>query len=348
MRRGITVLARSLLRFKQFDLRALPVGEQTGALRSQLAAWQPFVQAEYFIQLQAGIAQVFACTSDTLEGLGARQRCWPESTLHLPLDAGVRLVCVLEGFEAQLWANGALKASRWWPEMPHESDWLAFVRAAGIPGEAPAMPVAAPVPWLMPRPAPVSLELLGKTQVGALHGLTAVLLLILVAMTGFAAHAYHAARESASAQDAELAALRVQTQPVLAARTLALDLQTKLTETLAPLSAPQPVEVLDHLHRVLPQGVVLREFDLQGLEVRVFLEVPAQLARSQLIEALEAGGWLGGVAEQPGTRGGVAIQMKLKGARSPDATLGDLGVRSKSSDPDAPAPARAPSSGAKP
>lgn len=331
-RRGVVVIGRSVLRFRQFDLRSLPVSDQRAALRAQLAAWQPFPDAEYFIQWRAGLALVHACAAATLEGLEPQQAYFPESSLHPAQQEGLRLVSALEGFEAQYWSEGLLRASRWWAEAPGPADWIGFVRAAGISGEVETMPAPQALPWAVPRPRPVTLAQFGQTQIGALTAVVAAGLLGLTGFTGFAVHDYVAAREAMEAQRVTLMTLREQTRPVVEARARALTLQTRLAELLSPLSSAQPVEVLDHLMRVLPSGVLLRELDLQGLELRVLLEPPANVARSQLIEALQAGGWLVNIAEVSGARVGIVLQMKLKGTRSPDATLGELGTDRKSTD----------------
>lgn len=95
--------------------------------------------------------------------------------------------------------------------------------------------------------------------------------------------------------------------------------------------------MLDHLARLLPKDVLLKEFDLQGLEVRVLLETPADLARSKLFEALEFGEWFSKVTEQTGARAGISLQFRLSGVRPPMAAqAAATGVARRSSDTAAP------------
>lgn len=98
--------------------------------------------------------------------------------------------------------------------------------------------------------------------------------------------------------------------------------------------AVQPLEVLDHLARVLQRGVVIKELELQGQELRLTLEAPPELSRSALIESLESGAWLTGVAEQKdgANRAWITLQARLKGLRPPAAVQSAGGVKRSSTD----------------
>lgn len=56
-------------------------------------------------------------------------RYLPESLARQPLKDGGRLVECIEGFEGQIWYEGNLIASRWWPVPPQKNEWLSFARA---------------------------------------------------------------------------------------------------------------------------------------------------------------------------------------------------------------------------
>ena len=64
------------------------------------------------------------------EGEGARYL--PETLARTPLDArnGVALVHMQPGVEGQVWEAGALVASRWWRQLPNQTDWQLFMRGA--------------------------------------------------------------------------------------------------------------------------------------------------------------------------------------------------------------------------
>ncbi|HFB55298.1 MAG TPA: hypothetical protein ENJ46_05185 [Hellea balneolensis] len=79
-------------------------------------------------------------------------RTLPESLAYEPAEAGERLVICMEGVEGQVWRDGVLRASRWWPQTPTQRQWQTFMRVAH-PGDVTELPV---------MPAPISVPL--RTQ----------------------------------------------------------------------------------------------------------------------------------------------------------------------------------------
>lgn len=57
-------------------------------------------------------------------------RCLPESLARKPLKDGARLVKSIQGYEAQLWRNGAVVSSRWWRDKPSPQAWQTFLIGA--------------------------------------------------------------------------------------------------------------------------------------------------------------------------------------------------------------------------
>src|SRR5690606_19490451 len=70
-----------------------------------------------------------------------------------PLTDGVRLAQMTDGVEGQVWKNGLLSMTRWWPASPSPRDWAVFLRAAGIDLAQASPGVPAPVgSELLPQP----------------------------------------------------------------------------------------------------------------------------------------------------------------------------------------------------
>ena len=122
-------------------------------LRVQVRRWAPFPNVKYVAQWVENRASVYAWNDDDLKkniaeaGINER-RCipYPETFVRTPLQNGVRLVSAIEGFEAQVWQQGFLAFSRWWPRSPSQSEWDMFLRASGIPLDQQAGPVPEPTP----------------------------------------------------------------------------------------------------------------------------------------------------------------------------------------------------------
>ncbi|MDZ7628377.1 MAG: hypothetical protein U5J99_08210 [Parvularculaceae bacterium] len=73
----------------------------------------------------------------------------PEPLLYPAIGNGARLIHCVEGFEGQIWSDGAPRTSRWWSSPPNRTEWLMFLRSAQQPiepgaGETP-VPVALPL-----------------------------------------------------------------------------------------------------------------------------------------------------------------------------------------------------------
>ncbi|TAK99891.1 MAG: hypothetical protein EPO08_15210 [Rhodospirillaceae bacterium] len=67
-----------------------------------------------------------------------------------PLQDGVRLATMTDGVEGQVWREGALVATRWWPAPPPVREWVVFLRAAGADLSQPlsAQPASVDSPLL--------------------------------------------------------------------------------------------------------------------------------------------------------------------------------------------------------
>lgn len=105
--------------------------------------WAPYAETGYHLDLNGDAARIWvwdaAKVRDAMLALGVRPgrvTVLPETALQAPHEDGLHLVECLEGVEGQFWAEGGLKASRWWPEVPASGQWLEFVRATGMPVHA--------------------------------------------------------------------------------------------------------------------------------------------------------------------------------------------------------------------
>jgi hypothetical protein len=137
------VVARALCRFRHVDFGGLAHADRMPFLRTQLMAWAPFDDSAYAIVTGPDAAVVFAWDQREFEqraraaGVAVRpRRVWPE-TLLLPRqpDGPALRRCSL-GVEGQVWRDGQLRASRWWPQVPDTAAWRNFQRSAGVPADA--------------------------------------------------------------------------------------------------------------------------------------------------------------------------------------------------------------------
>lgn len=324
-----TVVARSLCRLHWVRLAQVPLAERTAALQVQAQAWQPFDDCARCLVLQGEWGCVIAWDRAVAErallaaGLDAAHHpLIPETLMRPPQADGTSLLQGAEGFEAQHWQAGQLLASRWWPHLPSEADWIQFLRSLPGQHEPHALPQE-PVPlawlsrpWIQPLSSPE-----GDQQSRARErGLVWLGAAALSLGAGFVAAQLVQVERAVAEQEAANTALREQLEPVLKQRERAV-LQAAAAEPWqAWLTAPLPVDLIQYLNDLLARRQVLvREFELRGQTLRLGLEAPAKLPRAELLKALQSGGWLGSLNElrgQPG-RDLIWFEAQLLGPERP-------------------------------
>lgn len=146
------VIARGLCRFHRMTF-PLAIGARACERAARLHAEtnSPYDQADFVIVRQRNAATIWWWDRASVErALGddrvyRAQDCIPESLLYAAGD-GPRQIQTSDGFEAQIWREGALVASAWRRTPFTDAQWRAFSVSAGW-GDADAapMPIAAEV-----------------------------------------------------------------------------------------------------------------------------------------------------------------------------------------------------------
>lgn len=325
----------------------MPTAERLSALRLQAQAWQPFERhaARLILWDQLGLAIAWdeaALERDlAVHGLGL-DRCLaiPELLVQRPMEAGVRLIRCLEGFEAQCWRAGQLHSSRWWPTAPSPEDWQTFLRAAGQRDElanAEALGSAAiPEPIEVEQAAApwVKHHALQATGDNGQHQLERRLVfassVLLALAAGAAAHQLQGAWQLEHDLKAQVSEFRSKAEKVLQVRDKAVG-EAAAVQKLASFSAtPQPLEVIAHLHETLARtGVQIKDMELEGERLKLGLQLGPTVGRASIVKDLQSGGWFADVNEARGDGGGrglLTLEVRIKGAHPPVARTSDPAV----------------------
>jgi hypothetical protein len=146
------ILSRSFLRQNVFEVaESLAESKRKSALALLVRKWAPFATMQFAAHWSAHRATVYAWDSarvnEAMTAAGYNPlRCtvWPETFFRPPMTDGARLSAMLDGFEGQVWRQGALSSTRWWPAMPSPADWMIFLRTSGI--DLSQLPRALPAP----------------------------------------------------------------------------------------------------------------------------------------------------------------------------------------------------------
>jgi hypothetical protein len=127
------------LRQKLFEVaEGLSEAKRKSALGLLVRKWSPYPSTGFMAHWVGRRATVYAWDSAKVEsaileaGLSLN-RCvvWPETFLRDPIQNGARLARMTDGYEGQVWRDGLLVATRWWPEAPQSQAWVMFLRSAG-------------------------------------------------------------------------------------------------------------------------------------------------------------------------------------------------------------------------
>ena len=322
-------LARGLYRVRVFALTDVPVKDRRAALRNLARAWAPFDASEYLIGLHGDQGLAWAWDSQQIEGMlravdaDLASELMPEGLLRSAMTTdGCWLLPCLEGFEAQVWMGGLPVASRWWPQLPTDTDWAGFNRNMPAAVQLPtAPPVQSDVPWQ--RKPWLDCQGLDAAAAGGSRLewlLASVAACSLVALTAGEASEAWALQQQIDARKLEIEQIRSSAAPVFVQRDRALLAASEGQVLSQAMAAANPIEVMRHLAEVLPsKDVTLREFELTGDLLRLGLALEPQMQRSAVVKDLQSGGWLTGVAElrEVAGRTWVSFEMRLKGLNPP-------------------------------
>jgi len=131
------VISRALCHYRWFSLNDIPPSRRESVLELKIKQWAHFRQYSHYIVWQEDQAQVWIWDQqkqrNTIEEMGiTKVTVLPETVLrNRELDA-VQLIECLDGVEGQIWQQGFLKGSHWWPQLPPTADWERFQRHYGL------------------------------------------------------------------------------------------------------------------------------------------------------------------------------------------------------------------------
>lgn len=317
------LLSRPLYRFGRFDLKAVPRQQRSAALELQIRQWTPYAESGRFTAWEGDDALVWAWDAARVRSaqaeyqLGAgRVRVLPETLLRQKHEHGIHLNACLEGYEGQIWQDGSLRFSRWWPELPVAAEWLNFQRDAGIPPEQQqhTAPAALPPDW-QERPwarqeSPGSVPGTdGRSEMLVVALGTAVLTLT----TFWYAASYFKLRHALGESMEQLSELEARAEPIRQARGQALDEMARVNTLLAADAQPDPLVLMAKVAKLLPgNGAYLKEWEYQGGKLKIMIAFPVKPVSSQYVNIFQSAGMFENVqASVPADPNDLVLTMEL-------------------------------------
>lgn len=216
----------------------------------------------------------------------------PETVFVSPLENGTRLVECHEGVDGQIWKDGQIIASRWWPESPPASEWAIFLRGAGPEAQVfdQALPQLTPLEnvktesWAHTRPIAGGFSLETLYSNDALAVLALILLLPMGYYMGQIFHAW----SSISGMQREIEAMGTDTEKVELEKKAAENNLKKVNTIIALNPYLHPLTVLKKVIGSLAEkSVVLSEFKVTGDLVTLLLQGDEELDATAIVTMLD-------------------------------------------------------------
>jgi len=131
------VVSRGLCQYMVSDLSAVRREDRDSALRLQMTRSSPFREFDCFIRWQGDTAETWfwdtARMASILDESSFRILDSYPAPVFVPQEAPRELVRYEDGYEARVWKDGYISASRWYPEQPGADDLAIFLRSeAGV------------------------------------------------------------------------------------------------------------------------------------------------------------------------------------------------------------------------
>ena len=308
-RGGYWIISRGLCRFFRVPLLAGAArASQLDAIALEIRRLSPFEKTGSHFHFASGFAGIWLwderATHAAAASVGvdiARLRVLPEPALLPSSQAGLRLIEGLEGVEGQYWSDGELIASRWWLRLPDERAWLFFQRGASVAPEqiSPGVPVPLRLDWLE-RPW-TKTRSSGAFDLARLdtRAMAAVVALLVVAGYGYYAAQYLHTKWSLASLSAEIDTRSAAIEPILRARSQALDNLTAIQSLNELKRFPGQLALMARVAEVLPAtGARLDDwlYDRGQLELSIAGDQPLDVVR--LVRSLEASGYFNTVAAE--------------------------------------------------
>ncbi len=158
----LVLVGRELSLFLHVDAGAVPLKQRAGFVALEVRRAAPFADPEHDVIWFGSHAAVWYWSRSRAHALlgepARRVRTRAESAYRGESVDGnaVELLALavpdadgspfVAGYDARLWRDGYIAASRWWPQEPSTADWQAFLRGGGMD---PARPAPSPTDTIL-------------------------------------------------------------------------------------------------------------------------------------------------------------------------------------------------------
>lgn len=302
------MVPRAQLRYRRLEFAALPARQRTAAARIAVMR-DALPGALTRIAWSGAVAHVWSWLPPTATTARERAGWVPETLLRGRADTdGARLVALVEGVEGQVWKDGALVASQWWPAAPGVEAWHRFLRSAGLAPPADArLPMVRDTGWSAPW-ARVRGATAGTDRLEAIAWRTVLAGVALV--LGWQVMAREEERDAHAALVARTEALRLRATPILDARERADTARADVERLRALQRASSDYALMPAVSLPLGEGARLLGWQRQGDVLKAKVAV-ADTDPRRAVEAFARVRLLADVQAMPAPPQAIGLEFKL-------------------------------------
>ena len=264
------IVPRAECQYRRADLSMVPPRQRAAAAELVARRHQPAPGAATHIAWRRGVAHLWIWPASPPEVATGEQRWLPETLLLAPPEQdGPRLLRMALGTEGQLWEDGQLVLSQWWPQVPELEAWQRFLRAGG---REPVPVVSEPLslPWASPWGEGRRSLLPGSAKARERLAWHAIGVLVLLALgwelTGLARWS-SASRGLAT----RLEATRAEIAPVLGARERAEQAQAEAERLRGLQNGVSDYELAAQMVSALPEGTEFKAWSRDAAKLKVIV-----------------------------------------------------------------------------
>lgn len=294
-----------------FETMPLPPGSQSlhryEAAKLSAKARTPINDPDFFFDWGADRIGIWSWPKELCDELTDFEgEILPETVLHPPMDRGVRLVETMDGVEGQVWRDGQMTASRWWPDTPAPADWFGFLRVSRETeiGQGVPDPI---IPTL--RSSPVHAQpytaLVDRFRAIKVRDIAALAMIILAVPGLFLLGQWAQLSRTEANVSAELGELSEQTAEISAARQTVQRATNELAVYAQALNQRHPAALLASVSEELARfSIRLDAFEQTESDLTLVLHASNDFAPETLVRAMENNPLMNSASLEPGRRAG--------------------------------------------
>lgn len=262
--------------YRRLSFPGMAAAQRSAALALAAKRAAPEPGAIHAVRWQGDVAHLWLLPASASAHWDDQARLVPESAmLATPAEPDCeRLLQVQRGFEGQIWRDGVLAASRWWPEMPTPDAWRQFLRAGSV---AVSDPIPLPSPQtlpLQPQPWGQSGTALAWTPAQLEQAFWKVIVALVTFVLGWQLLAMAVWSVSRAWQESALSDVRNASAPLIAARERAESARNRLEDFIALTATPVDYVLMADARRLLPPDARVRTWFRDAGRLRLEVASP--------------------------------------------------------------------------